>query len=560
MTLRQVLDVLWKRIWIIAVVTLVAVGSAAGYLAIRDVSYETRGTIRLNAVVTEAVASGELGGVAVDLDTETITAPLILDPAAEAAGEPAGALDGAIEASFREGERTGRIVINGTGPTPAAAQSRTEAVIEVYRAYLDEQLAVVDTTLRERHSEAVAEAQDLQAEVGRDPTNSIAATNLGIALARMSSIQTTLDEIATAGPASTVLDVVYPGRLVEPGRAVVLAVAIATGLIIGIGAALIRDQFDNRLRDSDEIERISSTTSLGELRWDRSVKKMDPPLPVAARSRTNLSEGFRAVRSTLQVLLPARHAAFVVTSVGPGDGKSFASANLAVAWARAGRQVVILGGDLRRPELGTYFADAADGPGLAELLEENAAGTPVTEAAVEARLNDTQHARLRVLPSGAEPLDPADLLAGDGYAKVMAVLRSLADIVIVDSPPAMGLADASLLAGATDGAVVIATVGRSDRAMVVDAIEGLEANGVRVLGVVANRGRRRLPKSYAVYLSSDRVASNRERRESDETPSPDRERAPVFPPAAPPQRRSERRPDADVLGDRDDSLLGGDRR
>src|SRR5690606_29768231 len=193
-------------------------------------------------------------------------------------------------------------------------------------------------------------------------------------------------------------------------------------------------------------------------------------------------------------------------------------------------------------------------------LEENAAGTPVTEAAVEARLNDTQHARLRVLPSGAEPLDPADLLAGDGYAKVMAVLRSLADIVIVDSPPAMGLADASLLAAATDGAGAIASVGRSARAMVVDALEGLEANGVRVLGVVANRGRRRLPKAYAVYLSSDRVASNRERRESDETPSPDRERAPVFPPAAPPQRRSERRPDADVLGDRDDSLLGGDRR
>lgn len=512
MTLRQVIDVLWKRVWIIVAVTAVAVATACAYLAIRDVTYETQGTIRLNAVVTEAVAAGELGGVVVDLDTETITAPLILDPAAEQLGETPGALNGAIDASFNEGERTGRIVITGTGPTPESAQARTDAVIDVYRTYLDDQLAVVDATLRERHSEAVEQARELQDEVGQDPDNSIAATNLGIALSRMSSIQSTLDDIATAGPTTTVLNDVQPGSLVEPSSVVVLSLALASGLIVGIGAALIRDQFDNRLRDSDEIERISTSSSLGELRWDRSVKKMEPPLPVASRSRTNLSEGFRTVRSTLQVLLPARHAAFVLTSVGPGDGKSFVSANLAVAWARAGRQVIILGGDLRRPELGTYFREAADGAGLAELLEAHESGAGISAADVEARLNETAYPRLRVLPSGAEPADPADLLAGDGYGKVMAVLRSLADLVIVDSPPAMGIVDASLLAAPTDGAVLIASVGRSDRSMIVDALGGLEANGVQVLGVIANRGRRRLPKAYAVYLSPDRADANRQGR------------------------------------------------
>src|SRR5690606_36571051 len=123
--------------------------------------------------------------------------------------------------------------------------------------------------------------------------------------------------------------------------------------------------------------------------------------PVAARSRTGLSEGVRAVRSTLQVLLPAQHAVVVVTSVAPGDGKSFISSNLALAWARAGREVVIVGGDLRRPELGRYFAEAADGAGLADLLRERASQGSITRAEVEAKLNETRYPRLRVLPSGA---------------------------------------------------------------------------------------------------------------------------------------------------------------
>lgn len=502
MTLRQVLDVLWKRAWIILVVTAVATATAAVYVAVREVSYQTEGTVRLNVIVTDAVETGEIGGVVVDLDPETITAPLILDPAAELTGEAPAALTGQIEAEFEEGARTGRIVISGTGPTPESAQTRTEAVIETYRAYLDQQMEMVTQTLRDRHTAAVEEATELQAEIARNPNNSIATTNLGIALGEMTALQSTLNEITTAGPTGTVLNAVQPGAPVQPGRFIVLALALATGLIVGIGAALIRDQFDNRLRSSDEIEEISSASSLGELRWDRGVKRMDPPLPVASRSRTGLSEGLRAVRSTLQVLLPAHRAVIVLTSVAPGDGKSFISSNLALAWARAGRQVVLVGGDLRRPELGRYFDDAADGPGLAELLLERGTHGSITEAGVAGMLNETAYPRLRVLPAGAEPADPADLLAGDGWAEVVAALRSLADIVIVDSPPAMGIVDASLLAAHADGAALIASVGRSDRAMIVDSIDSLEANGVQVLGVIANRGRRRLPKAYATYLGS----------------------------------------------------------
>ncbi len=498
-TLRQVLEVLWQRAWIIILVAVIAVVSAGAYLAIRDVTYRTTGTVRLNPVVTEAALSGEIGGVVIDLDPDTVTAPVILDKAAELIGEPAGSLNGQISVDLDESSRTGRLFVTGKGPTPDSARVRTDAVIEAYRTYVDEQMVAAEATLRERHQAAITQASALQEEVRRNPSNAIATTNLATALGQMSSLQAQLDAIATSGPATTVLDDAPIGSATVPDPALVLALALLSGLIVGIGAALIRDQFDNRLRGSDEVEEVSGATSLGELRWDPGVKKMIPPLPVAGSHRTDLSEGLRTVRSTLQVLMPPRNAVVVVTSVEPGDGKSFVTANLALAWARAGKQVILVGGDLRRPDLSRYFGESADGGGLSELLSRHADGKHITVEAIEKHLNFTGYRRLRLLPSGAEPPDPADLLAGAGYPVLVEKLRTLADVVIIDSPPAMGLADASLLSAHTDGAVVMASVRRTDRVLLADTVAGLRANGVEVLGVVANRGRRKLPKTYSAY-------------------------------------------------------------
>ncbi|MGX1703285.1 polysaccharide biosynthesis tyrosine autokinase [Microbacterium sp. NPDC055357] len=510
MTLRQVLDVLWKRIWVILAITAVAGIVAVGYLQVRDVTYETSGTVRLNAVVTETAVSGEIGGMTVDLDPETITAPVILDAAAAITGDARGALAGQIEARLDDSSRTGRLTVTASGPSPESAQARANAVIEAYVAYVDEQMTEVQTTLREQHTEAIQQATELQREVFRNPENAIAQSNLASALNRMSMLQTQLDAIAASGPTMTVLREPAPGESTVPGQLIVFGLALLTGAIVGIGVVLIRDQFDNRLRGSDEVEGIAGTVSLGELRWDRSVKRLDPPLPVASSQRTDLSEGLRTVRSTVQVLIPPRHAVVVVTSVEPGDGKSFISSNLALAWARAGKSVILVGGDLRRPDLARYFGDAADGEGVAELLQNQEDGTPVSSEEIEARLNVTTYRRLRILPAGAEPRDPADLLAGAAYESLVDELRLLADIVIIDSPPAIGLADASLLSMYTDGAIVVASVMRTDRTLLADTVAGLRANGVEILGVVANRGRRKLPKTYAAYyMRSDKSGRRR---------------------------------------------------
>ena len=135
---------------------------------------------------------------------------------------------------------------------------------------------------------------------------------------------------------------------------------------------------------------------------------------------------------------------------------------------------------------------------------------------MESRLKDTDYRGLRVLPSGMPPADPADLLANAAVGDVVRALRSLADVVIIDSPPAMRLVDASLLAEHADGVAIMAWEGRTDRAHLVETVEGLALNEVKVLGVIINGAKRRHPRSYTPYYvksaSSGSLASSVRRR------------------------------------------------
>lgn len=502
MTFRQIVSVLWQRAWVIALVGVIALGAATGYLIVRDVTYTSSGVLRLNPIITEATSSGEIGGVVVDLETATVTSPDVLDAAAGDLGEPSGdALLGSISASLDDSTRNGRLSVTADGLSADASRDRVAAVMDAWIAYVDEQVDIAMTTLLERHQAAVGEAHRLQGQVNADPADVIASTNLTLALSRMSTAQAAIDELTAAAAPAAVVREPQPGTSTDPSTMTTLLIALTLGLVVGVAAVLIRDQFDNRLRGIEEVEKLTGAVGLGEIVWDPSVRRLDPPLPVAHRQRTDLSEGLRSLRTSIQVLVPRTRAVIVVTSVEPGDGKSFVSANLALAWARAGKEVVLVGGDLRRPDLGRYFGDAVDGKGLAELLHRD----HFTDEDVQNGLKPSGFERLRILPSGDEIGDPADGLAGPALERVMDCLRATADVVIIDSPPAMGLADAALLTAASDGAVVIASVRRTDRGLLTDAVALLEAAGGSVLGVVVNRSRRKLPKGYSAYYLASRT-------------------------------------------------------
>nr|WP_274636844.1 polysaccharide biosynthesis tyrosine autokinase [Microbacterium bovistercoris] len=504
MTLRQILDVLWKRKWIIVAVMVIAALTAFAYLQIRTVSYSSSGLLRLNSAVTDAALSGEIGSVDIELDDAVVTSPAVIDPAAKRLGESSAELAANVDATLDSSERLAQMQITAWGDTPAQARQRTQAVMDSYQEYVEAQVTSTMTALQKRQQQAIADAQKLQEQVQRDPTNSIASTNLATALQKMTSLTSAIESVNDAGTArTTVMSKPVDGELTVPSTVTIMLLALATGLIVGVAIVLIWDQFDDRLRSDDEVQELTGVHSIGELSWDRRLASMKPPLPVAGNDRSDLSERLRTLRSNLSVFLPARESALVITSVEPGDGKSFVSANLALAWARAGKRVILVGGDLRRPALARYFDEAADGEGLAEILEEHELGEKLDDEAIRSRLNTTRYRRLLVLPSGAEPAEPADLIARPVFGEVISALRKLADVVIIDSPPAIGLADAALLAAQTDGALVLASARRTDRVHLVEAVDSLRSAGADVLGIVTNRSRRKLPKTYASYYGPD---------------------------------------------------------
>jgi polysaccharide biosynthesis transport protein len=499
-TFRQILNTIWLRRWIVVAVVALAM-AVAGLIVVQDTpSYVSTATVRYSAAMTGDPAEGGIDAMPVDLDPETITSPTVLEPAAAIAGVPVDELIDQVEVAVEEGERADRMSVTVHGPTPAAAEVRANAVVEAYAQYLQGQLDSTLVTLNERKAVATEEAIGFQAQVTENFANAIAQSGLSNALATLASLNTQIETIQNAGPPLTVLKPATTGEREGTAPLTVLALALCAGLIAGLGLALVRDQLDNRLRGEHEVEALTGVPSLGELSLDRSAAREKTRLPAGNRERTALNEGLRALRTTLQVLLPTTGAVLVITSVEPRDGKTFMSANLAVAWSRTGKRVVLVGGDLRRQGLGDYFGDAAEGLGLSELLTSAAkTDTAPSAAAIEAHLVDSEFAGLRILPSGAEPFEPADLLAVEALGDIFAALREMSDIVVVDSPPSMALTDASLLAAHADGVVVLARVNRTDRGHLVETIETLRSNGVTLLGVVSNRSKRRLPKAYDAY-------------------------------------------------------------
>ncbi len=510
MTFRQVLEALWRRRLLIGATTALVLLFALLYLSQQTRTYTSSSTVRLSPAATSSSdSSGAYSGINLDTDTDTVTSPTVLGPAAKRLGGTSAADVGVVGASLIEGIRTNRIVISATGSDPQLAQRRADAVANAYVAYLEGQVkSAVDNLKQDQQEQSKALTEYSKALAG-DPKNPVLQTNIASAQADLSATNGNLSSLTNAGPPATILQAATPGDLDSASPKVVVAIAILAGLIAGVGAALVREQFDDRVLTEAEVEQLTETPALGSLAIDRRRRGRDEVvLPAAERVPTAFNESVRALRTSLQVLLPGEHAVVVLTSPEPGDGKTFVTANLAVSWARAGKSVILVGGDLRRPRLGVYFGEAANGKGLADLALQATKSDAVVRADVEALLRPTDYEGLRVLPAGLTARDPADLLARDGLEHVINHLRAIADVVVIDSPPALGMTDAALLGAASDGVAILASAGRSKSGTLLQAVKSLRASNLVLLGSVLNRSRRKLPKSYRAYYQDEAPSTN----------------------------------------------------
>jgi succinoglycan biosynthesis transport protein ExoP len=268
-----------------------------------------------------------------------------------------------------------------------------------------------------------------------------------------------------------------PAGPVSPQKRVYVVLGFLVGLVLGIGAAVLREAFDTRIRDSDDAVAVTGAPVLGGIVEDRDAVKH----PLTVLSGTTSAEAFRTLRTNLDVLnVDRRLRSFVVSSAVASEGKTHVVANLGISLAQAGRSVILVDANLRRPRLAQLLG-LSPSLGLTHLLEEHA---PPYTFALEEWSSDLP---LEVLGSGPQPPNPTELLDSDAFRDLLGLLTVRAEFVIVDAPPLLALTDATIVARATSGVLLVTRVGSTTRDELELAMDSVNAVRAQLLGVVLNR-------------------------------------------------------------------------
>jgi capsular exopolysaccharide synthesis family protein len=263
-----------------------------------------------------------------------------------------------------------------------------------------------------------------------------------------------------------------PDRPSSPDIPRTLAVGSVLGLLLGLSMAAARARLDTKVRDDDSVADAVGAAVIGSVVADPRLGRSHV---MAAHDTSPASEALRHIRANLQFLRvdhPPR--VIMVSSPLAEEGKSTLAVNLAVSLAEAGRTVALVEADLRRPQATRYLGLVA-GAGLTNVLNGSAA------------LDDVlQHRQdgLVVLASGPTPPNPSELVASEAMARLLADLRNRVDIVLVDAPPLLPVADAVGLAPLTDGVLVCARYGRTRAEHLQLARSILDRVGATTLGAV----------------------------------------------------------------------------
>lgn len=268
---------------------------------------------------------------------------------------------------------------------------------------------------------------------------------------------------------------VAPLAPVSPRTNLNLALGALLGLLLGVGIAVLRHVLDTSVTSTEELTEAAGATLLGTVGYDSQAKSR----PLVALDHTSVrSEAFRSIRTNLQYVNvdnPPR--TVVMTSALPGEGKSTTTANLAITLAQAGARVLLVEADLRRPRVAEYLG--VDGSvGLTDVL--------IGRRTFQEVLVSWNRGLLDVLPSGAIPPNPSELLGSHLMGTLLDELVTHYQIVLIDAPPLLPVTDAAVLTKLADGAILIARHGTTTREQVGMAADSITQVGGRLLGVVLN--------------------------------------------------------------------------
>lgn len=348
--------------------------------------------------------------------------------------------------------------------------------------------------------------------------------------------------LASAMQASTIRTVdaaTMPEFPVLPKKVPAILVGILLGTIAGITFAFFRDRTETVLRTPGEAPRFLNVRELGVIPSARVglsqayIRKLNqaPPESTGLTVMSNGSRGQQlrsdqvvdlatwkahaslvaeAYRSaTYSILLEGREVdrgkAYVITSPSAGEGKTSVTCNLGIALAQANRRVLLIDGDLRRPRLHKSM-DIPNDFGVRDVLRGD---VDVEKVPFDRFCRSSQVPNLSILPSGSGIEEPSGLLHSPRLSVLLARLTDVFDVVLIDSPPVLHLADARILAGTSDGVILVLRSRSTDRETAMNARDLFQHDQVRIVGTILNdfdpltQGRSDYYDSYYKYADAN---------------------------------------------------------
>jgi capsular exopolysaccharide synthesis family protein len=294
-----------------------------------------------------------------------------------------------------------------------------------------------------------------------------------------------------------------PEKPVRPRKALNLALSLVFGLLSGVGLALFQEYIDDTIKSAEDIGAFLKVPTLGLVpkmaslkgkrnyayaqpygashqKGENAVASSEPRIDIIAHEAPSslMAEAYRSIRTSLLLSSPDHPPRSVlISSAAPSEGKTVTAINLAISLTQTGARVALIDADMRKPRASSAF-------GMKEAIGLSAVLTGTTS--LKEAIQHTNIANLFVIPCGAIPPNPGELIVADSFRQVMQILPHYFDYVILDSPPMSSVSDGRVLAAMCDATILVVKALGTSRHQAVNALDHLRASRSRLAGVVLN--------------------------------------------------------------------------
>jgi tyrosine-protein kinase len=499
-TIRDYFSVLWRRKWVIILVTVVATGAAFGYSYRQAKVYEARSDLIYeqqldvsNPLTGQTYTDPNARALELSSVDAIIKSPQMTDNVDALLRTQGLPTTGFTVSSEVVQDATGAATQTGNVVSILATSEDPKLAAAVSRTYADSFVAWRKARVISQIDAAIEAVRTEMSGYSGAAKQSADYVVLAQRLGDLKILKTT-----ATGNFRVLVPATVPSSPIAPKPLRSAMFGLVIGLLLGIGAAALLEQFDTRLRRPDDVAVLLGQPILSRVpRLSRDQQK-SPHLVTMEHPADQVSEAFRLMRTNLTFMdVDGKAKSLVVTSSLQGEGKSVTVANLAVTLTLAGKKVVVVDADLRRPRQHRLFG-LQNETGMSSVAAGEAELLPTLQPVeVVSQDGDATHldfaswaaatgsvARLWVLTSGPIPPNPGEIVASQRFGQILATLRSEADYVIVDSPAMLAVGDTAALASEVDGMIFLVDMEKARRPVMRAAADQLFRLPCAMMGIV----------------------------------------------------------------------------